>query len=516
MIFRLICSIFALGLSFSALSQAEVKAPPTQPKDHPNIVFILADDMSYDSVSAFNDELGTMQTPRIDRLVKEGMTFTDGHSASAVCTPTRYGLLTGRHCWRTRLKSQVLWPYGQPLLRNEELTLPELLKEAGYNTGMVGKWHLGLHWKTKEGKVANSNINDDDRPWTGAAEKIKATEATIDWSRACSGGPRDHGFDHWFGVGVPNFPPYIWIDHDKVMATPTVPKPKEMFGSDGLMVKGWKLEDILPGLRDAACKWITESAKKDEPYFLYMPLTSPHTPISPSKEFAGRTKLPYIDFVIETDDVVGRVLDAVEKTGEADNTIVIFTADNGTASAANFKQLVEHGVNVRNNFRAHKASIYEGGHRVPLIVRWPKHITPGSRIDQTVCLNDFMATFAEMTGRKLKPSEGVDSTSILPLITGKATELPDRPCVVSHSYSGQYAIRDGEWKLILPMKKGDPFQLYNLKQDQKETENLASQEEKRVKVMTATLMAYVKNGRSTPGPKQQNHEDQTSWHGLPW
>ncbi len=486
------------------------------PKDFPNIVVILADDMSFDSVSAYNDELGPMQTPRIDRLVKEGMTFTDGHSASAVCTPTRYGLLTGRYCWRTRLKSQVLWPYGQPLLHDEELTLAELLKQAGYNTGMVGKWHLGLHWKTKDGKIANGNIQDQDRPWQGATEKIKAAEATIDWSKPCTGGPRDHGFDYWFGVGVPNFPPYIWIDQNKVIATPGVPKPKEMFGSDGLMKEGWKLEEILPGLRDAACEWITESAKKEEPYFLYMPLTSPHTPISPSKEFAGKTALPYIDFVIETDDVVGRVLDAIGKTGEADNTLVIFSADNGTAAAANFKQLVENGVNVHNHHRAHKASIYEGGHRVPFILRWPKHIKPDTRNEQTVCLNDFLATFAEMVGRKLKDSEGVDSTSLWPIITGKARDLPDKPSLVSHSYSGQYAVRDGAWKLVLPLKKGGKFELYNLEHDLKETENLASQHPERVAKMTATLKTFVENGRSTPGEPQQNHDGKTSWVGLPW
>lgn len=489
----------------------------TGQEQRPNIVIILADDMGYDSVSAFNDELGGLKTPRIDKMIDEGMHFTDGHSASAVCTPTRYGLLTGRYSWRTRLKSQVLWQYGQPLLLDEELTMPEMLKQVGYQTGMVGKWHLGMAWKDKEGKVANAKVSDRDNYHRGRSEKIAAAEAAIDWSKPYAGGPNDHGFDDYFGVDVPNFSPYTWIKNKKVTATPTVMKPDQMYGTPGLMVEGWQLEKILPGLRDAACEWIAEAAKKEEPYFLYMPLTSPHTPIAPSEEFAGKSGLTeYIDFVIETDDVVGRVLDAVDKTDEADNTIVIFTADNGTAAACGFNEQLKHGVNLRNRLRAQKSSIYEGGHRVPLVVRWPKTIKAGSRNDEVVCLNDFYATFAEMIGYELKDSEGVDSHSLWPLLTGKATTLPGRPHVVNHSYNGQYSIRDGDWKLIVPMKKGDAYELYHLGQDLKETENLASQNPERVEQMAAKLKAYVMNGRSTPGAPQKNHDGKTSWVGLPW
>ena len=488
-------------------------------KELPNIIFILADDMGVDSVSAFNDEIGGMQTPHIDKLVKQGMTFTDGHSASSVCTPTRYGLLTGRYCWRTRLKKEVIWSYGQPLLEDDELTLAELLKEEGYITGMVGKWHLGTAWKTREGQRANGNILDTDKTWdkVGGKEKIAAAEKTIDWSKEFEGGPRDHGFDYFFGVDLPNMPPYTWLEGRKVVHVPTVPKPDKMFGTPGMMKEGWRLEDILPGLRDKACEWITDAAKKEEPFFLFMPLTSPHTPISPSEEFAGKSGLnAYVDFVIETDDVVGHVMDALEKTGEAEDTLVVFTADNGTAAAAGIKKLQELGVNLRKSFRAQKGSIYEAGHRVPLILSWPKVIKPGSKNDETVCLNDFLATFAEMTGRKLKHSEGVDSTSIWPLITGKKTELPEHPSVVSHSYRGQYSIRDGEWKLIFPLTKGEDLQLYNLAKDQKEESNVADQFPERVKTMTATFKDIVLSGRSTKGPKQDNHAGETSWYGLPW
>jgi arylsulfatase A-like enzyme len=509
--FRISAAPFLLLFCLSAVAATD------EPIRLPNIVLILADDMSHDSVSAFNDELGGMQTPRIDRLVDEGMHFSDGHSGSAVCTPTRYGLLTGRYAWRTRLKKEVLWSYGQPLLRGKELTLAELLKEAGYHTGMVGKWHLGLGWKNAQGERANGHLLDSDKTWREGKEKIAAAEASIAWSEEFEGGPLDHGFDFYFGVDLPNMGPFTWLDGRKATVAPTVPKPDDMFGSPCLMVEGWKLKEILPGLRDAACEWITEAAKKEAPYFLYLPLTSPHTPIAPSPDFAGRSGLtPYVDFVIETDDVVGRVLDAIGETGEADNTLVIFTADNGTASACGFKQLAEKGVNIRKNYRAHKASIHEGGHRVPLIVRWPKMIPPGTRNEQTVCLNDFLATFAEMTGRPLGDSEGVDSVSLWPLLTGKAKTLPGRPGVVSHSYQGQYAIRDGDWKLILPMEAGGPFQIYHLGHDPRETENLASRHPERVETMKATLRTYVENGRSTPGRPQQNHAGQISWIGLPW
>lgn len=506
---RLLLAIAITAPSLLTGAEAQQKAPP-------NIILILADDMGQDSVSTFNDELGALKTPNIDKLVAEGMHFTDAHSGSAVCTPTRYGLLTGRYCWRTRLKKEVLWSYGQPLLQEEELTMPELLKEAGYQTGMVGKWHLGTGWQDKDGKLANAGIKDQDKSWKSAKEKIAAAEKAIDWSREFVGGPLDHGFDDYFGVDVPNFPPYTWLKGREVTASPTASKPDVMFGAPGLMREGWQLEDILPALRDTACKWITESAKKDEPFFLYLPLTSPHTPIAPSEKFAGRSVTRYVDFVIETDDVVGGVLEALEKTGEADNTLVIFTADNGTAAACNFKEHLEKGVNFRKRLRAQKASIYEGGHRVPLVLRWPRVIEPESRNDEVVCLNDFFATFAELAGRKLQASEGVDSTSILPLITGKATRLPERPHVVNHSYAGQYSIRDGEWKLVLPFKKDGKFELYNLKQDLKETENLASRHPQRVVKMTATLKAYVESGRSTPGQAQQNHDGKTSWVGLPW
>lgn len=248
-----------------------------------------------------------------------------------------------------------------------------------------------------------------------------------------------------------------------------------------------------------------------------MPLTSPYSPIAPSKRFQGLSGVSlYADFVIQTDWAVGEVLKALEATGEADNTLVIFSTDNGTAPAANFRELASKGVDLHNHFKGHKSRIDEGGHRVPLIMRWPGKINAGSQNDVTVCLNDFLASFAEMTGRELASHEGVDSHSIWPLIAKGKKTLSDQPHLVSHSYWGQYSIRDGDWKLIMPLKKNGVFVLYDLKNDIKETENIAQNHPERVKKMTAILKGYVEDGRSTPGPIQENFESKRRWLGLPW
>jgi arylsulfatase A len=506
-----ITTLLMLLIVTSCVSRPAVKSPL------PNIVFIFADDMSYDSVSIFNDKIGNMKTPELDKLVKQGMYFTDAHSASAVCTPTRYGLLTGRHSWRTHLKKQVLWTYGMPLIEKSQLTIAELLREKGYRTGLIGKWHLGTGWRNKEGKFVFEGLQKDQKDYASSKAEITNLEKTIDFTKEFDGGPRDHGFDYYFGVDLPNMPPYTWLENRKVKYIPTVNKPDTMFGTPGLMKEGWVLEDLLPGLTRKACDWVKESAKSDKPFFLFMPLTSPHSPIAPSKSFQGRSGVSnYADFVIQTDWAVGEVLKALEATGEADNTLVIFSTDNGTAPAANFRELAKKGVDLHNHFKGHKSRIDEGGHRVPLIMRWPRMIKEGSKNDVTVCLNDFLASFAEMTGRKLAAHEGVDSSSIWPLIAMGKKELTNHPHLVSHSYWGQYSIRDGDWKLIFPLQGQGRFILYDLKNDIKETTNIAKDHPERVKRMTTLLKTYVENGRSTPGENQKNFEAKTSWLGLPW
>ena len=479
---RVMFSLFVL------LAQSVLSA-----QNRPNIVFILADDMSFDSVSANNDQIGNMKTPHLDRLISQGMNFTDAHSGSAVCTPTRYGLLTGRYCWRTKLKSQVLWEWGAPLIDKKRLTVADMLKAQDYSTGMVGKWHLGMDWYDSSGKIANGDLEIADSFFKkgAAAERIQTVERRIDFSRNITGGPTDHGFDYYSGVDVPNFPPYLWIENDKLQGDPLAPKPKEMFGHPGPMIPGWKLEDILPGLARRAGEWITEQSANDNPFFLYLSLTSPHTPIAPSKDFRGKSGIcAYADFVIETDWVVGHIMDALDRAGVAGTTLLIFSTDNGTSGVANFKQLESRGVNLRNHFRGHKGQIHEGGHRVPFVVRWPGRIKPGSTCSQTICLNDFMATTADILDFKLPDNAGEDSISILPLLFAEKTSLPNRPLVVNHDYGGGFAIRKGKWKLV------DNSRLFDLKADPKESKNIANQFPEIVMELSATLKKYRESGRS--------------------
>ena len=466
---------------------------PSQAKP-PNIVYILADDMSYDSVSALNAKMGPLKTPFIDQLVSQGMNFTDAHSGSAVCTPTRYGILTGRYCWRTDLKSEVLWEWGRPLIKPDRLTVAELLQQQGYRTGMVGKWHLGMTWPDKEGKIANSEVQRHDsffKKEASAKENVRAARERIDFTKPIADGPINHGFDYYFGVDVPNFPPYLWIENDRLQGNPTVPKPDKMFGHPGPMLPGWKLEDILPTLASKAASWIVESSKGDQPFFLYLPLTSPHTPIAPSTGFKGKSEISdYADFVMETDWVVGEVMAALQKAGVADDTLLIFTTDNGTSGKANFKELESHGVDLRYHFKGHKAQIHEGGHRVPFIVRWPGKVGAGSTCNETVCLNDFMATAAAITEAKLPEGSAEDSNDILPLMLGQKGR--QHSSVVNHDYSGRFAIRKGKWKLV----PGKVDKLFDLEQDPKESKDVAASHSDLVAEMKKILAAYKEDGRS--------------------
>ena len=467
--------------------------PVLSAQDKPNIVFILADDMSFDSVSANNDKIGNMKTPHVDALISQGMNFTDAHSGSSVCTPTRYGLLTGRYCWRTKLKTKVLWEWGAPLLEKERLTVADMLQAQGYSTGMVGKWHLGLDWYDSDGEIANHDLEITDSYFLrgAAAERIRAVQQRIDFTKGITGGPTDHGFGYYFGVDVPNFPPYIWIENDKLLGEPSVAKPKGMFGHPGPMVPGWRLDEILPGLATRASKWIAEQSTTDQPFFLYLPLTSPHTPVVPSKDFKGKSGINgYADFVIETDWVVGHVMGALERAGVADNTLLIFSTDNGTAGSANLKKLKSLGVDLNNHFKGRKLDIHEGGHRVPFVARWPGKIKPGSTCSQTICLNDFMATAAAILDVELPDDAAEDSTSILPLLLGDKTSLPNRPLVVNHDFKGGFAIRRGKWKLV-----GDS-KLYDLDDDPKEANDVASQYPEVVIELSTALKMYKASGRS--------------------
>ncbi len=484
-------------------------AEPTKP----NVVYILADDLGYGDVGCYNPA-SKIPTPNIDRLAKEGVRFTDAHSPSAVCTPTRYALLTGRYAWRTRLQRNVIGPFSQPLIAEKQLTVPAMLRDHGYATACVGKWHLGWGWP---------------KP---------ADDGKRDFTKPIPDGPTTRGFDSYFGTDVPNYPPYCFIDNDRTVGIPSVPAPvgKESFNIAGPMVPDWKLVDVLPGLEKRAVEVIGKAAKGGKPFFLYVPLTSPHFPVVPSADFKGKGKVgEYGDFVTQTDAVVGKVLDALKAGGVADNTLVIFTSDNGPEVAGEVKpgaydRLKEFGHASMGDLRGVKRDAWEGGHRVPFIARWPGKVVAGTTCDETVCHVDLMATLAAVLGVKLPADAGVDSVNIMPALLGEKRKGPLREATVHHSGQGKFAVRLGDWVLILAPtgddngKQGEPLwfrtdrgytphseagELFNLKADPTQKANLYATETVKVKELAALMEKYVTDGRSTPGPKQMNDVDIT-------
>jgi arylsulfatase A-like enzyme len=480
----------------------------------PNVIVILADDMGIDSVSGLNEQMG-LKTPAIDQLMSEGMTFTDAHSTSGVCSPTRYSLLTGRYNWRSRLKRGIVDKWERPLIEERRLTLPEMFREHGYDTACIGKWHLGWSWSKQGG---------------GTTEKLDE----IDFTAAVKGGPNDHGFDYYFGDDVPNWPPYVWRENDRLLGElTTTMKEGTMLGVRvGPAVADWDLRAVLAQYTNRWCQYIRGRADQQRPFFLYAAMPSPHTPIAPHADFRGKSKVSeYADFLIQTDSAVGQMMRTLQETNQADNTIVIFTSDNGTSPKANFAELEAGGVHLNEHWRGWKGDAYEGGHRVPFIVRWPGKIQPGTRSKQTISLVDIMATCAQVVGHELPPDAAEDSVSLLSTLQGADHAGPLHEIVVHHSSSGLFAVRKGQWKLLLcrgsggwsPPSESDavkqglpPIQLYNLRDDPRETVNLQAEYPEMVQQLTADLRQIIEQGRSTAGPPQPNHGNATWWPGLPW
>jgi arylsulfatase A-like enzyme len=447
-------------------------------------------------------------TPNLDRLAAQGMRFTDAHASSSVCTPTRYSVLTGRCCWRTRLKKGVLWPWDPALIEPDRLTVAALLRENGYRTACIGKWHLGWNWETLDGEPPDVGCGYGvyDR------ERRYALGKNIDYGRPMRGGPIDCGFDVYFGEDVPNFPPYTWFEQDRLIAQPTEEKPPEMFGHPGAMAPGWQLEAVMPELTRRAVRYIEESG--DNPFFLYFPLTAPHTPIVPVEAFLGMSGAgAYGDYVCEVDWCVGQVMDALEHRGIADDTLLIFTSDNGPENTA-YERIREHGHYSMAHLRGLKRDTWEGGHRVPFIARWPGVLPRGSECDQLVVLVDWMATCAHLVDACLPQDAGEDSVSILPLLRGERPDTPVRSFAVHHSGSGKFAIRVGEW-VFIDAPSGDdnrepqwfkdergyvlhpyPGELFNLGEDITERRNLYG-EYPQVVAELSKLLTEAKQGGGT-------------------
>ena len=479
----------------------------TQP---PNIVYILADDLGYGDISSLNQD-SKLVTPNIDRLSEEGIRFTDAHSGSAVCTPTRYGILTGRYSWRSSLKSGVLWGYSKHLIPPDRMTVASMLKEKGYATACVGKWHLGMDWAK-----------------TGPEEK------DVDYDKPFSNGPNAIGFDMFFGILASlDMDPYVYIENDRITAKPdriTENTDYKEFWRKGPTGSDFDHEEVLPKLTQKAVEWI-EAQSTDKPFFLYFPLPAPHTPILPTPEFDGKSNTNmYGDFVLQVDWTVGQVMQTLERKGMTENTLFIFTSDNGCSPRAGFEKLAEFGHNPSYKFRGHKADIYEGGHRVPFIARWPAQVAAGGISDETICLTDLLATSAAIVGSELPANAGEDSYNILPALMQENYTSPIREATIHHSVNGGFAMRQGDWKLIMApgsagwsyprpgrddMSDLPPIQLYNLAQDIAETKNLQDKHPEIVRRLQDLLTAQVRNGRSTPGTNQLNDGEQW-WKQLTW
>lgn len=490
----------------------------------PNIVLILADDMGYGDPQCYSPE-SKIPTPNLNRLAASGIRFTRAHTPSAVCTPTRYGLLTGRFCWRTRLKAGVLDGFDPPLIEKGRLTLASMLKSRGYNTACVGKWHLGMQWTARDGSPV---------PFRAQTESGFRPGFDVDFTKPTTGGPNDAGFDWYYGISASlDMSPYCFIENGRTVGIPDIRTPEDrslwMNQVPGVKTKGFTLEGVLPELTQKAAAYIRQQKNKDKPFFLYLALSSPHLPIVPNPQFVGRSRAGrYGDFVAETDAAVGAILDALEAANAAENTLVVFTSDNGglwhwwvfqEADDVAFGKISARGQNAKSYghqsngpWRGTKADIWEGGHRVPFIARWPGHIKPGAVSDELVLLVDLMATFAEITGAPLPRDAAEDSFSLLPALLGRRPVKPSRDHAVYHSLRGEFAIEQGDWKLMLHRgsggfsiprevrpKPGEPDgQLYNLRTDPQETRNVYAEHPDIVERLSRLLEKIQREGRSAP------------------
>jgi arylsulfatase A-like enzyme len=455
----------------------------------PNIVLVLADDLGYGDPRCYNVD-SKIPTPAIDRLASEGMRFTDAHTPSSVCTPTRYGILTGRYCWRTSLKRGVLDGYSPLLIEPGRTTLASLFRQRGYVTGAVGKWHLGL-----------------------------GSEKNTDYAKPLRPGPNSAGFDYFFGIPASlDMPPYVFVENETPAIAPTETiaasemrrKGGNGFWRGGAIAPGFRHVDVLPTITEKAVGFVrNHAADPKTPFFLYFALTAPHTPWMPTDDFRGKSGAGfYGDFVAQVDATLRRVLDALDEAKASANTLVFFTSDNGAHWLP--EDIEKWGHRANGALRGQKADIYEGGHRVPFLARWPGKIAAGSTCDQTICLTDFLATAAAVVDSPLSAEAGEDSVSILPALLGRTGDLPLREATVHHSGDGLFALRQGSWKIAMGLgsggftspkkvdpKPGDPAgQLYNLATDPREEKNIWTENPGVVKRLSDLLENYKSAGRS--------------------
>ncbi|UMB52604.1 sulfatase-like hydrolase/transferase [Lutibacter sp. A64] len=466
----------------------------------PNIVYILADDMGYGDLSALNQKSG-IQTPHMDKIVEEGVHFTDVHTNSSVCTPTRYGILTGRYAWRSRLKKGVLNGYDEPLIEETRPTIASYLKSNGYKTACIGKWHLGLGFQPKDGEAAITEKNG---------------VSNIDFNKKIKS-PSDLGFDYSYVIsGSLDMPPYVYVENGKAVELPTAytkgknqnKEGRGIFWRAGEKAPSFVFENVLDNFTKKSVSFIADQKEVDTPFFLYFPLTAPHTPWLPTGDAVGKSEAGrYGDFVTMVDDAVGAVVDALEKAGKMDNTLIIVTSDNGSHWKPADKKKYAHRANYI--YRGQKADIYEGGHRVPYIAKWNGVIPAGFESNQTMCTTDLFATLSGILNKPMVKEGAEDSFNLWSAYT--STENPaTRGAVVHHSFSGMFSIRKGAWKYTpnlgsggftkpksMQAKNGEvPGTLYNIEKDPEEKNNVYSQYPEVVKELDELLELYKKQGYS--------------------
>ncbi len=470
----------------------------------PNIVILYADDMGYGDLGIQNQD-SKIPTPHLDRLAREGMRFTDAHSSSGVCSPSRYALLTGRFHWRKF--HDIVNSFQPPVLDAAELTLPEMLKAKGYRTACIGKWHLGWNWAAIK------------RPGAETPDpKIGYAPNAFDWSQSIPGGPLAHGFDYYFGDDVPNFPPYTWLENDRVLEAPTEPLHFTPTTTDGPwearpgpMCKNWDFYAVVPKLTQRTVQWIGEQRGKDGRFLLYVPFNSPHAPIVPSPKFRGQSKAgEYGDFMVQTDDNVGQILQALEDNGFADETLVIFTSDNGAEHYA-YDRIRDFGHRSSGPLRGVKRDLWEGGHRVPFIVRWPGHVKPGAVNNALISQVDIMGTFAAVVGATLPGNSAHDSYNLLPVWQDGGPS--PRDSIVHNTTADGFAVRHDQW-LLIAAKTGavsqvpawfdiengyttndQPGELYDLSQDLGQRRNLYAEHPNKVAELQLLLKQIRAHGQ---------------------
>ncbi|MCC5939220.1 MAG: arylsulfatase [Lunatimonas sp.] len=490
---------FLLMVMVASIASCD-KKPRERP---PNIVIIYADDMGYGDLHIQNPD-SKIPTPHLDQLAREGMRFTDAHSSSGVCSPSRYALLTGTYHWRRQ--HGIVDSFGKPFFNESDITLPQVLRDGGYRTACIGKWHLGWDWVFENPPSGKTN------QW-GREMSVYHPE-DINWDLPVRGGPVDRGFDYYFGDGTINFPPYAWMENDRFLEAPTEVMYLDSVGFEvkegqwefrpGPKVKGWNPYEVLPTLAEKAVEWI-KGQDFDEPFFLYFPLTSPHAPIIPNEEFDGKSQAgAYGDFVYQSDWIVGQVLHALRENGLDENTLVLFTSDNGPEHYA-FPRAEAYGHFSMGELRGLKRDIWEGGHRVPFIVKWPGRIAPGEVSDKLVSQIDIMATLLDLAGIALPTGAAPDSYHFLTELSVGARPLPQRTSLIHNTNEVRWAVREGDWLYItdstgqhtnMPVSFferrgythfGTPELLFNLSDDPGQFNNLSSMYPERLKEMQSLI-----------------------------